>query len=121
MVYFCLQPLAFPAYAASLGKLIINGLKALASSQLEKSEKKAIYAIFDEFSAFAGEQIINLINQGRNVGIHAVLSTQSLADIVHNGDEALLGQVLSNYNNYIIQRQNYHQDAEQLAHSSICP
>ncbi len=115
IVYFCLQPLAFPAYATSLGKLIINDLKALASSQLEKTDKKIIYTIFDEFSVFAGDQIINLINQGRSAGIHAVLSTQSLADIVRNGDEALLGQMLGNCNNYIIQRQNYHQDAEQLA------
>ncbi len=115
VVYFCLQPLAFPAYASSLGKLIINDLKALASAQLEKPKKKIIYTIFDEFSVFSGEQIINLINQGRSAGIHAVLSTQSLADIARNGDEALLGQVLSNCNNFIIQRQNYHQDAEQLA------
>ncbi len=115
VVYFCLKPLAFPAYASSLGKLIINDLKALASTQLEKSEKKTIYTIFDEFSVFAGDQIINLINQGRSAGIHAILSTQSLADILSNGDEALLGQTLSNCNNYIIQRQNYPQDAEHLA------
>lgn len=53
---------------------------------------------------FAGDQVINLINQGRSAGIHAILSTQSLTDIVRNGDEALLGQVLSNCNNFIIQR-----------------
>ncbi len=116
VVYFCLKPLAFPAYASSLGKLIINDLKALASLQLEKPEKKIIYTIFDEFSVFAGDQIINLINQGRSAGIHAILSTQSLADISRCGGEALLGQTLSNCNNYLIQRQNYPQDAEQLAH-----
>ncbi len=35
IVYFCLQPLAFPAYAECLGKLIINDLKALAAEQLQ--------------------------------------------------------------------------------------
>lgn len=114
VVYFCLQPLAFPAYATTLGKLIINDLKALAASQLDQVPKKTLYALFDEFSVFAGDQIIYLINQGRSAGIHAVLSTQSLSDISRQGD-ALLGQVLSNCNNYIIQRQNYHEDAEQLA------
>ena len=34
---------------------------------------------------------------------------------MRNEDEALLGQMLGNCNNYIIQRQNYPQDAEQLA------
>lgn len=115
LVYFSLQPLAFPAYAESLGKLIINDLKALAATQLEKTAKKKIFVIFDEFSVFAGEQIIHLINQGRSAGIHAILSTQSLSDIERKGGDALVGQIVSNCNNFIIQRQNYPQDAEQLA------
>ncbi len=115
VVFFCLQPLAFPSYAECLGKLIINDIKHLASSQLAKKTKSKIYTIFDEFSVFAGEQIINLINQGRSAGIHAVLSTQSLADIARSGGDALVGQVLNNCNNYLIQRQNNPDDAETLA------
>ena len=45
----------------------------------------------------------------------AILSTQSLSDIAQKGGDALVGQIVSNCNNFIIQRQNYHQDAEQLA------
>lgn len=50
-----------------------------------------------------------------SAGIHAILSTQSLSDIEHKGGDALVGQIVSNCNNFIIQRQNYPQDAEQLA------
>jgi len=115
VIYFCLQPLAFPAYAATLGKLIINDIKAYAAKQLAGRTSQKIFTIFDEFSVFAGDQIINLINQGRSAGLHAVLSTQSLSDIEQKGNEALVGQVLNNCNNYIIQRQNYPKDAEILA------
>lgn len=115
VVYFCLQPLAFPAYAETLGKLIINDIKSLVASLLAQSVKIKLFTIFDEFSIFAGDQIVNLINQGRGAGVHAVLSTQSLSDIVCKGDEALLGQILNNTNNYIIQRQNNPNDAEVLA------
>ncbi len=117
VVYFCLQPLAFPAYAEMLGKFIINDIKCLAASQLTKEDahKRKIFTIFDEFSVFAGDQIINLINQGRGAGIHAVLSTQSLSDINRKGGDALVGQVLNNCNNYIIQRQNNPEDSETLA------
>ena len=115
VVYFCLQPLAFPAYAETLGKLIVNDIKALASTLLRKNEKVKLFTIFDEFSVFAGDQVINLINQGRSAGIHAVLATQSLSDIERRGDKALLGQVLNNCNNYIVQRQNNPDDAEVLA------
>lgn len=115
VVYFCLQPLQFPAYAESLGKLIINDIKALAAAQLQKSEKPKIYTIFDEFSVFVGDQIITLINQGRGAGIHAILSTQSLSDIEKKGGQALVGQILNNCNNFCIYRQNNHADAEMLA------
>ncbi len=115
VVYFCLQPLAFPAYAETLGKLIINDIKSPLASLLTQAEKIKLYTIFDEFSIFAGDQIVNLVNQGRGAGMHAVLSTQSLSDILRKGDEALLGQIVNNTNNYIIQRQNNPNDAEVLA------
>lgn len=119
VVYFCLQPLAFPAYANTLGKLIINDLKAIASEQMgatePNQEKSKIFAIFDEFSIFAGEQVINLINQGRSAGIHAFLSTQSLSDLGAVGGEHFTGRILNNCNNYIVQRQNNPDDAETLA------
>jgi len=116
VIYFALQPLAFPAYAQTLGKLIINDLKSLAASRLVQDNAKPLYTIFDEFSVFAGEQIVHLINQGRGAGIHAVLSTQSLSDIERAGGRALLGQVLNNTNNYLVQRQNNPADADELAH-----
>lgn len=115
VIYFCLQPLAFPAYSQTLGKLIINDIKALAASQLSKQHKQPIYCIFDEFSVFAGDQVINLINQGRSAGIHAVLSTQTLSDLTAAKDEAFTHQIVSNCNNYITHRLNSAEDADQMA------
>ena len=67
------------------------------------------------FSLLAHDQIVNLIDQGRSAGIHAILSTQSLSDIEKKGGKPLVGQVMNNCNNYFIFRQNNHDDAEQLA------
>ena len=97
------------------GKLIINDIKSLLASSLTQAEKIKLYTILDEFSIFASDKIVNLVNQGRSAGVDAVLSTQSLSDILRKGDEALLGQILNNTNNYIIQRQNNPKDAEVLA------
>lgn len=115
VAYFCLQPLLFPTYAQTLGKVIINDMKSLAASQLALKKRQKIYMIFDDFSTFVGQQIINLLNQGRGAGVHAILATQSLADIECNGGDGLLAQVLSNTNNYIIQRQNFPADSAMLA------
>ncbi|MFQ5469927.1 MAG: TraM recognition domain-containing protein [Gammaproteobacteria bacterium] len=81
VMFFSLQPLAFPAYADTIGKLIINDIKSYAASQLTAGTATPMYVILDEFSIFAGDQVINLINQGREAGIHALLSTQSLSDL----------------------------------------
>jgi len=115
VVFFSLQPLAFPEYANQLGKLIVTDLKGVAGQQFSALDRKKIYTIFDEFSVFVGDQVINLINQGRGAGIHAILATQSLSDIEKVGGKALVGQVLENCNVYIIQRQNSPENAEKLA------
>ena len=70
------------------------------AAQLQKAHKPKVMMIFDELSVFAGDQVVNLINQGRSAGVHAVLATQSLADIQKKGGGALLGQILNNTNNY---------------------
>ncbi len=118
IAYFCLPALEFPSMSQTLGRLIINDLKATMAQQLTKGEKKKLYVIFDEFSVFAGEQVLNVINMGRSAGIHAVLSTQSLSDIAsgrkENSDH-FVNQVVGNCNNFILHRQNSPEDAEKLA------
>ena len=118
MAYFCLPALEFPSMSQTLGRLIVNDLKATMAQSLSNSNQKEVYVIFDEFSVFAGEQVLNVINMGRSAGIHAVLSTQSLSDIAsgrkENADH-FINQVVGNCNNFILHRQNSPEDAEKLA------
>ena len=109
VVYFCLPALEFPALARLVGKLVINDLKSAAAAQLAKAEPDRIpfTTVFDEFSVFAGEQVLNLINQGRSAGVRGVLATQSVADIgraVTNGPDHFIRQVFGSCNSYLIQR-----------------
>ncbi|MGI9449793.1 MAG: TraM recognition domain-containing protein [Geminicoccaceae bacterium] len=115
-MYFCLPSLQFPALADILGKLVINDLKAVAHEQLVKPEaaRLPVYTVFDEFSVFAGEQVLNVINMGRSAGLHAVLATQSVADIgraVPMTPDHFIRQVFSSCNSYLIQRLNAPEDA----------
>ncbi|MCB1563296.1 MAG: DUF853 family protein, partial [Alphaproteobacteria bacterium] len=64
VAYFCLPALEFPSMAQTLGRLVINDLKATMAQQLGQGVKKTVYVIFDEFSVFAGEQVLNVINMG---------------------------------------------------------
>ena len=115
VVYFCLPALEFPALARLVGKLVVNDLKSAAAAQLTKPKANRLpfYAIFDEFSVFAGEQVLNLINMGRGAGVHAVLATQSVADIgraVTNSPDHFIRQVFSSCNSYLIHRLNAAED-----------
>ena len=120
VVYVCLPSLQFPALADIIGKLVINDLKAVAHEQLAKPEaaRRPIYTVFDEFSVFAGEQVLNVINMGRSAGLHAVLATQSVADIgraVPMTPDHFIRQVFASCNNYLIQRLNAPEDAVVVA------
>ncbi|NJO38906.1 MAG: type IV secretion system DNA-binding domain-containing protein, partial [Rhizobiales bacterium] len=119
VVYFCLPALQFPALAKTFGKVVINDLKAAAHDQFVRTgEARPIYTVFDEFSVFAGEQVINVVNQGRGFGIHAVLATQSVADLgraTPDTPDHFTRQVLSACNTYLVHRLNAPEDATQVA------
>ena len=120
VVCFCLPTLQFPSLAKVLGKIVINDFKAVADAQLGKAEaeRRPMYAIFDEFSVFAGEQVLNVINMGRSAGVHAVLATQSVADLGRATPETpdhFIRQVVSSCNNYLVHRLNAPEDAKMVA------
>jgi len=114
VVYMGLNPLQFPALATILGRLIVNDFKAT----LDPSHATKMLVVFDEFGVFAGDQVLNVINQGRSAGICAVLTVQSVSDIgraIEKNADHFIEQVFSNCNNYLIHRVNSASNAEQLA------
>ena len=79
---------------------------------------KKVFVVFDEFSVFAGEQVLNVINMGRSTGLHAVIATQSLSDLgraVKDGQDHFIRQILTNCNNLLVHRANAPEDAQLLS------
>ncbi|PZN99486.1 MAG: hypothetical protein DCF30_11750 [Hyphomicrobiales bacterium] len=113
LVYFCLPRLKYPDQAAKLGKLIINDIKFAASGGDQPWR-----IILDEFSTFAGPQVLNVINQGRSHGLSAVLATQSLADITQGAESdgrSFTDQLIGSINTFIVYRLNTPSDCELMA------
>jgi hypothetical protein len=110
LVYFALPALQFPTFASVLGKLIINDIKAVIS---QKAATK-VFTIFDEFSIFAGEQVLNLVNMGRGKGIHAVFGTQGLGDL-NKVSPVFLDQVMNCVNTLLCHRLNDQTSAQMVA------
>lgn len=113
IVFFVLPPLLFQNAAKDIGHLVINDLKAVAT------KSRSIYKIFlDEFSVFASESVISLINQGRSFGLSCLLATQTMADMDAGAPElgsAFARQILGSVNLFLIHQLNEPDDAETLA------
>lgn len=109
VVYFALPALRFPSFSQVLGKLVINDIKAVIDKH--KNQVKSVFTVFDEFSVFAGEQVLNLVNMGRGKGIHAIFGTQGLADL-ERVDVTFKNQVLNCANTLICHRLNDQDSAE---------
>lgn len=111
VVYFALPALRFPSFSKVLGKLVINDLKAVIDRD---GHHKRVFMMFDEFSVFAGEQVLNLVNMGRGKGVHAVFGTQGLADL-SRVDPEFKSQVLNCANTIICHRLNDQESAEAVS------
>lgn len=110
VVYFALPALRFPSFSQVLGKLVINDIKAVIDRQ---KQIKPVFTVFDEFSVFAGEQVLNLVNMGRGKGVHAIFGTQGLADL-ERVDVSFKNQVLNCANSLICHRLNDQESAESV-------
>lgn len=111
IAYFALPALRYPSFSKVLGKLVINDIKAT----IERNESdKRIFMVFDEFSVFAGDQVLNLVNMGRGKGVHAVFGTQGIADL-NTVNENFKSQMLNCANTIICHRLNDQESAETVA------
>ena len=108
VVYFALPALRFSSFSKVLGKLVINDIKAVIDRY---DASKKIFTVFDEFSVFAGEQVLNLVNMGRGKGVHAIFGTQGLADL-DRVDVTFKSQILNCANTIMCHRLNDQLSAE---------
>lgn len=106
-VYFALPSLKYPSFAKVVGKLVVNDIKTI----LEKG--KPINCVFDEFSVFAGEQVLNLINQGRGLDLYCAFGTQSTSDL-SAVDSGFKNQFLANMNTLLVQLINDKETADDV-------
>lgn len=112
IVYFALPALQFPSFSKVLGKLVINDLKTVIARC--NYEDHRVFMVFDEFSVFAGDQVLNLVNMGRDKGVHAIFGTQGLGDL-EKVNETFKDQVLNCVNTIICHRLNDQKSAEGVA------
>jgi DNA helicase HerA-like ATPase len=113
VVIFSLSGNKYQDYIKSLSRFVIMDVNNLVDYRA-KTGRKSIFAVYDEFSAYASAEIVDIVNKSRSAGFECLISTQGLSDI-DSVSETLTRQILNNTNTYLIGRVNDEADAERLA------
>ncbi|AJI58124.1 type IV secretion-system coupling DNA-binding domain protein (plasmid) [Francisella philomiragia] len=111
-VYFALPALKYPSFSKVLGRVIVNDLKTVL---YDKPEDTPVFSFFDEFGVFAGEQVLNLVNQGRGLGLYSCFGIQSLADLSRLAGQDFLEVFMGNMNTLAVMRVNDNKTTSYLA------
>ncbi len=115
IVIFSLNSSRYPEVAKLLGAAVFQDLKNVAGVLETDPELRAPCAIVvDEFSAFAQDHVLGLLQRARSAHLSLMLATQELADL-RRVDPAFQDQVLGNVETIIAHRQNVPDSAELIA------
>ncbi|WP_028401065.1 type IV secretory system conjugative DNA transfer family protein [Ectobacillus panaciterrae] len=113
MVLFSIDGLAYRDYVKKLARLVIMDINNLCS-HLYKTGRQPVFAIFDEFSCYVNDEVVDIINKARGAGLEAIIGTQGLGDI-DKVSPALRRQIVNNCNVHVAMRVNDGEEAETLA------
>lgn len=95
-----------------IGRFLILDINYLSSKRVHKEVDTDEYlAIFDEFSVYANEKVVDTINKSREGNFHIAIATQSISDL-HAVDPNLANLVIQNTNTHIIGKTNSPEDVD---------
>lgn len=114
VVLFSLNSLRFRDFSQLIGRLVVNDLRTTIARRYDRLGRDYIFGVFDEFHVFASIQVVDILAQARGAGFCTLIATQSLSDL-DLVDRSLTGRIVENCNTFIIQAQNYPENAERLA------
>ena len=114
VVLFSLNSLRFREFSQLIGRVVVNDLRTTIARRYDQPDRDFIFGIFDEFHVFASLQVVDILAQARGAGFCTIIATQSLSDL-DLVDRDLTGRIVENCNTFVIQAQNYPENAERLA------
>ncbi|MCQ6266341.1 TraM recognition domain-containing protein [Fictibacillus sp. WQ 8-8] len=107
--------LIYDKFIKVMARFLILDINYLVSYRNRNQLKdEPMLAIYDEFSVYANDKIVDTVNKSRSAGFHCIIATQTLADLEKN-DPYLGRQVVGNTNTYAIGQTNNPDEVESWA------
>ncbi|WP_424475705.1 type IV secretory system conjugative DNA transfer family protein [Oceanobacillus kimchii] len=111
-LFISFDGLIYDKYIKSIARFFILDINFLVSYRNRNNlTDEPILAIYDEFSVYANDKIVDTVNKSRSGGFHCVISTQTLADL-EKVNPQLAKQIVGNTNTYAIGQTNNPEDVE---------
>ncbi|MHC5250361.1 P-loop NTPase family protein [Enterococcus sp. LJL90] len=114
LLYVSLDGLVYQEYISKLAHFVTSDINYMASKRFQTNITDTFFVLFDEPSTYLSPLFIDTLNKTRHVGIHCIVSPQSLGDI-ENIDPILLRRVIDNVNTFMAGQTNHPDYVEQLA------
>lgn len=109
--------LIYDNYIKIIARFLILDLNYLVSYRnRNKMEDQPLLAVYDEFSVYANDKIIDTINKSRSGGFHCIIATQTIADL-EKLDPVFARQIIGNTNTYAIGQTNHPDEVESWANT----
>jgi type IV secretory pathway TraG/TraD family ATPase VirD4 len=109
--------LIYDKFIKVIARFLILDLNYLVSYRNRKKMKdQPLLAIYDEFSVYANDKIVDTVNKSRSGGFHCIIATQTLADL-EKVDPVLAKQVVGNTNTFAVGQTNNSEEVESWANT----
>jgi type IV secretory pathway TraG/TraD family ATPase VirD4 len=109
--------LIYDKFIKVIARFLILDLNYLVSYRNRKKMKdQPLLAIYDEFSVYANDKIVDTVNKSRSGGFHCIIATQTLSDL-EKVDPVLAKQVVGNTNTFAVGQTNNSEEVESWANT----
>lgn len=108
IVLFLFDAASFKRDTSALGKLVINDINSTFSGLGRSSSGVKAFCVFDEFAAYASQNMSSVLAMQRDNGMHAVIGTQSIHAISQESQQVrrIAVELIANCNTFIIHKIN---------------
>lgn len=116
-LFISLDGNVYDDYIKKIARFIISDINYLVSYRNKSQQKdNPILAVYDEFSVYANDKIVDTVNKSRSAGFHCVIATQTLADL-DKVDRSLKNQIVGNTNTYMVGQTNNPNEVDEWANN----
>lgn len=112
VLVFSFETVKYPQFMKTFSRFVIEDIATVMSGQFETETKTLLVA--DEFGSYGTSRIIDLLARLRSAGLHALIGTQTVNDLVVDGVD-LSGKIFGSTNTYMIGKVNDDEEADRLS------